>query len=357
MNPIALIIQPSALRPQVFVGVATALCTLTASIIALRLWTNYNHLRKFQIDDYLIILALLFLIWNAITFSLLMYVLNSNPDDVTITHLTRLIAIGIASGNGAIYSAKLPLLFMLKRTFGIKKWLRWSCLTLIILGTLGGVITLLYAGISCSPDLHKPTTPFLFSCVDALTDATIARGSISLAVDVVTFILPIPIIVNLKMPLRRKIGLAFAFATGLLAIASSALGLYFQTAQSTESSTNFANALLFTSVYQLPISPEPLTDKRLTSVIESAVVVMVSCTPAVHLFWTKHAGPLRSRLGLLASSHKSRLSESQSHLEETATSNSGRIRVLTHQYVELGDRTDSGRPQYEAKALGAAEYV
>ncbi|KAJ5947823.1 hypothetical protein N7466_000838 [Penicillium verhagenii] len=338
MNPIALIIQPSALRPQVFVGVATGLCTLTASIIALRLWTNYNHLRKFQIDDYLIVLALLFLIWNVITFSLLMYVLNSNPDDVTITHLTRLVAIGIASGNCAIYSAKLPLLFMLKRTFGIKKWLRWSCLTLIIFGTLGGVITLLYAGISCSPDLHKPTTPFLFSCVAALTDATIARGSISLAVDVVTFVLPIPIIVNLKMPLRRKIGLGFAFATGLLAIASSALGLYFQTAQSTESSTNFANALLFT-------------------VIESAVVVMVSCTPAVHLFWTKHAGPLRSRLGLLASSHKSRLSESQSHLEETATANSGRIRVLTHQYVELGDRADMGRPQYEAKALGAAEYV
>jgi hypothetical protein len=163
--------------------------------------------------------------------------LNSNPNDITIEHLTRvrlrlscnrqfvkllanifsqLVAVGIASGNGAIYSAKLPLLFMLIRTFGIKNWLRWSCIFLIVFGTLGGLATLLYAGISCSPDLHEPTPPFLFSCVAALTDATIARGSISLAIDVAVFIIPIPVIVNLKMPLRRKIGVAFAFGTGLL---------------------------------------------------------------------------------------------------------------------------------------------
>lgn len=163
--------------------------------------------------------------------------LNSNPNDLTIEHLTRvwlretlrsflvklladifsqLVAVGIASGNGAIYSAKLPLLFMLIRAFGIKTWLRWSCVFLIIFGTLGGVITLLYAGISCSPDFHEQTVPFLFSCITALTDATIARGSLSLVIDVAVFILPIPVIVNLKMTLRRKIGVAFAFGTGLL---------------------------------------------------------------------------------------------------------------------------------------------
>jgi len=128
----------------------------------------------------------------------------------------QLVAVGIASGNCAIYSAKLPLLFMLRRTFGIKKWLRRACLFLIVFGTLGGVITLLFAGISCSPDLHQPTPPFLFSCVTALTNATIARGSISLAIDVIIFILPIPIIIDLKLPLRRKIGLGIAFGTGLL---------------------------------------------------------------------------------------------------------------------------------------------
>ncbi|CAL5871548.1 uncharacterized protein PFLUO_LOCUS5801 [Penicillium psychrofluorescens] len=141
------------------------------------------------------------------------------------------------------------------------------------------------------------------------------------------------------MPLRRKMGLAFAFATGLLAIAASTLGLYFQAAQSQESSTNFANALLVT-------------------VIESAVVIMVSCTPAIHLFWTKHASFLRSRLGfgMLASSHtKSKLSES--NLGGTITSNTDRIQVRTHQYVELVESADLGKPPYEARALSTKQYV
>jgi uncharacterized BrkB/YihY/UPF0761 family membrane protein len=105
---------------------------------------------------------------------------------------------------------------MLNRIFGVKEWFRWMCLFLIVFGTLGGVITLLFASISCSPGLHEPTPPFLFSCVSAITNATIARGSLSLAVDVIIFVLPIPIIVNLKMPHRRKIGLCIAFATGFL---------------------------------------------------------------------------------------------------------------------------------------------
>ncbi|KAF4765500.1 hypothetical protein HAV15_003162 [Penicillium sp. str.  len=339
MNPVAAIVQPTALKPPVFVGLASALCALSGSLIAIRLWTNFNHLRKLYIDDYLSVLALLFLIWNSVTFSLLFDVLNSNPDDVTIEHLTRLVAVGITSGNSSIYSAKLPLLFMLIRIFGVKHWLRWTCIFLIVVGTLGGVITLLYAGISCSPDLHEPTPPFLFSCISALTDATIARGSISLAIDVIAFILPIPVIVNLNMPLRRKIGVAFAFATGLLAIAASALGLYFQEAQSTESSTNFANALLVT-------------------VIESAVVLMVSCTPAIHVFWTKHAGFLRSRFGLLTSSHtKSKLSESTTNLGGTSTSNSDHTQVRAHEYVELDELADMGKPPDERKVLRVQQYV
>lgn len=51
MNPIAAIVQPTALKPPVFVGLASALCALSGSIIALRLWTNFNHLRKLYVDD------------------------------------------------------------------------------------------------------------------------------------------------------------------------------------------------------------------------------------------------------------------------------------------------------------------
>lgn len=51
INPIAAIVQPTALKPPVFVGLASALCALSGSIIALRLWTNLNHLQKLYVDD------------------------------------------------------------------------------------------------------------------------------------------------------------------------------------------------------------------------------------------------------------------------------------------------------------------
>lgn len=62
------------------------------------------------------------------------------------------------------------------------------------------------------------TNNYHHSCSHALrlTNATITRGSLSLAVDVIMFALPIPIIANLKVPFRRKIGLGIAFTTGLL---------------------------------------------------------------------------------------------------------------------------------------------
>jgi hypothetical protein len=78
---------------------------------------------------------------------------------------------------------------------------------------------------------------------------------------------------------------------------------------------------------------------------------MVSCTPAIHLFWTKHAGFVRTRLGLgmLTTAHtKSKLAES--HLGGTTASNSDRILVQTHHYVELDERGVVGKPTYEARA-------
>lgn len=53
-------------------------------------------------------------------------------------------------------------------------------------------------------------------CVDVLTRATIARGATSLAMDVIMFIIPIPVIMKLHMPFRRRIGLSLVFMTGFV---------------------------------------------------------------------------------------------------------------------------------------------
>lgn len=107
-----------------------------------------------------------------------------------------------------------------------------------------------------------------------------------------------------------------------------------------------------------PTSSESLTDKRIISVIESAVVLMVSCTSAIHVFWTKYAGFLRSRFGLLIPSYtKSKLSESTTNLGATSTSNSDHTEVRAHEYVELDGLADTGKPPYERKVLKDQQYV
>ncbi|KAI0096817.1 hypothetical protein F4776DRAFT_658602 [Hypoxylon sp. NC0597] len=308
------IVQPSALKPGGFLGAVVTLCSFTATVIGMRLWSNFNHSKKLHIDDSL----------------------NSDPQTVTIEDITILCALGIFSGNIAMYTAKLPLLFLFIRLFGVEKWLRWTCRFLIVFGLLGFLTAATYTSVSCSPQLHIVAVPFLFKCVTAVTNGCISRGSLSLTMDLVMFVLPLPVITKLKLPLRRKLGLVLVFMTGLLAIAASALGLYFQTAQSNGTSTNFANALLIT-------------------VVESCIVLLVGCSPALHLFWTTHAASLFNRFGLSRLSQATtKTSGSSKHIikngDDRGMSASDPINVTTHHYIELKESPMFGKQTYEAGA-------
>ena len=115
-----------------------------------------------------------------------------------------------------MYFAKLPLLLLFLRTFGIKKWLRYTCHSLMIFTALGFLASAMYTGIKCSPEIYDPDVPFLFQCVGATFYTTVSRNVLSLVVDVVIFILPLPIILKLKLPLHKKIGIALVFLTGSL---------------------------------------------------------------------------------------------------------------------------------------------
>lgn len=117
----------------------------------------------------------------------------------------------------AMYTAKLPLLFLFIRTFGIKVWLRWTCRILVMFGALGFLASATYATTQCSPALHPGGgQPFLLTCIQGVTHGTIARGSLSLFIDIILFFLPFPVLKSLNMPFRRKLGLAFVFMAGLL---------------------------------------------------------------------------------------------------------------------------------------------
>jgi hypothetical protein len=76
------------------------------------------------------------------------------------------------------------------------------------------------------------------------------------------------------------------------------------------------------------------------------VVLLVSCAPALHLFWTKAAGPLRARLGLTrlsGTNSKSGRGDTARNVSRNAeiktfgSSNASTRPMQSHQYMELED--------------------
>jgi hypothetical protein len=243
------VIQPTSLSPSDFLAITITLLVLVVCTVALRLWANHAHSGRIFVDDYMCFVSITCLTWNIAIFYILISALNRDARDVTVDWFTPYAAVGIFAGNMALYTAKLPLLFFYIRTFAVVKWLRYTSWALVVVGGLGFLGTATYASVECSPQIHGDEFPpvAFFTCILGITNACIARASISLTMDVILFFLPMPVIKGLNLPTRRKAGLALVFTAGSLAIVASGVGLYYQEEQQRGgSSDNFANALVLT---------------------------------------------------------------------------------------------------------------
>ncbi|KXX80782.1 hypothetical protein MMYC01_203924 [Madurella mycetomatis] len=235
-----------------------------------------------------------------------------------------------------MYFAKLPILIFVMRTFGIHTWLRYTGYFLMIAMALCFFASAMWTGAHCSPGLHTVDTLFLVSCVKSTYHTTVSRNSLSLAVDVVIFVLPLPFVVKLKLSRRKKIGVALVFLTGSFGIIAAVVSLYYQTGQAAETSSSITNAML-------------------TTIIECCTFLMVSCAPALRLFWSRYLGKtaFAAKLGLDPSTAASTSRKSRDIIlgQQQALSKSGQepIRVTTHHYIELQETSGTGVPAYMAK--------
>ncbi|KAI1504831.1 hypothetical protein F5X99DRAFT_371110 [Biscogniauxia marginata] len=328
------VIQPTKIPAANYIGSQITLNITTLVVIAIRLWTNYWHCKKLFADDYLSVVALILVASYSATSSMMNSTFNSTPETVSLIFITRLAAACIFTATAAMYFAKLPLLILFLRSFGVKKWLRYTCYTLMVITAVGFLAAALYTGVNCSPEIHTSLgDPYLFRCVSATFYTTVSRNSLSLIVDMVIFVLPLPIVTKLKLPLRKKIGLALVFLTGTFALAAGTVSLYYQAGQLASTSSNITNAMLAT-------------------VIECCIVIIVSCAPAFRLFWTHYLkkSSLFSQFSESSSTTRSKGSQAVSTPGGVPKSSSGPIRVTTHHYIELRDYPNTTTPSYQAIA-------
>lgn len=117
-----------------------------------------------------------------------------------------------------MWFSKAPILLLYIRLFGIERQIRIISLATLIV--LGAVLTAVNSYNTAKCVLPKSeadvTLAFLESCSHASSVAGISGASFALLADIIIFLLPIPVIIKLHLPLSKRIGLGLVFATGLV---------------------------------------------------------------------------------------------------------------------------------------------
>ncbi|KAI1840834.1 hypothetical protein JX266_012982 [Neoarthrinium moseri] len=313
------VVQPTVIPPTNYIASQVTLNFVAACFITVRLGANWSHHKKFFADDFLCIVALLLVVSYSLTSSMMVKTFNSDPKTVSITFITNLAAACIFTATAAMYFAKLPILVLILRTFHVKKWLRYISYTLMSVTAVGFLASALWTGVHCSPGLHRQDQQFLFGCVEATFYTTVSRNSLSLVVDLVIFVLPLPLIMKLKLPRNKKLGVAVIFLTGSFGITAGIVSLYYQAGQAAETSSNITNAMLAT-------------------VTECCIIISVSCAAGLRLLWTQHIRD-SALLSWVAEARRSTASQSYAagSQKQHSKSSTTPIKVTNDYYVELQD--------------------
>ncbi|KAI1455750.1 hypothetical protein F4805DRAFT_434734 [Annulohypoxylon moriforme] len=210
--------------------VALAICLVASSIaIIVRTYGKFVCVKKGVVEDFLAIAAFgLYIGYIYISYWLLdisgFYV---HQWDIRIKDFTTFLYIVYIGTN--FYS----LTMMIMKASILKEWCRifvpsgvrnsffWTCHLIMIINILFYTSIVIAANLSCFPRrrIWDKTVPGS-KCLDSKALA-VATAAINIILDIATLVLPQRVIWGLRMPMKRKIGVSFIFAIGVLACVSA----------------------------------------------------------------------------------------------------------------------------------------
>lgn len=114
----------------------------------------------------------------------------------------------------ALFTGKAALLLLYYRIFSINSSYRWKIYVTLAIAFVSNIAMVPVDAVLCSPPHGHwgATNP---NCRKSYYYGLV-HGPINVMIDLVAFYLPIPMILQLQIPLRRKLGILAIFATGLL---------------------------------------------------------------------------------------------------------------------------------------------
>jgi hypothetical protein len=115
-------------------------------------------------------------------------------------------------GSLMLWGCKVPILLLYVKLFGVKPWVKISSYATII---VSGIIFLIMSSLVTDGCTGRIDADFLPNCQRITTRAGFTLGMVSVITDAIIFVLPLPVILRLHLPLGRRIGITFVFASGL----------------------------------------------------------------------------------------------------------------------------------------------
>ncbi|KAI0535658.1 hypothetical protein GGR58DRAFT_478305 [Xylaria digitata] len=258
----------SAITLPVYEGVGIALIVIASVLVASRCFVNYQSSHgKLSAHDYLSVVGLIFLIITYAVNDIIIRTVSVPVESLDLPLLFRLAIIIIILVQGTLWFSKAPILFLYLKLFGVNRWLRYISWATLVVAGLVYIAGLIFTLVMCPTDLI--TLERYRTCAHSNTLTGVISGFVSVIVDAIIFVLPIPIIFGLQLETSKKIGLSVAFLSGILGIAASIVALYYKYQALSGDGTQLIAPIFFFT-------------------IEAFVAIAVGCAPAIRSFWRQY---------------------------------------------------------------------
>ncbi|KAL9624830.1 MAG: hypothetical protein Q9160_000876 [Pyrenula sp. 1 TL-2023] len=157
------------------------------------------------------------------------------------------------------------------RIFGSLQWLRLTSYGILVCMFLLFGSNTLVAALYCIPRGGAPWDYDVMVRCGKPISITIVIGTFAVAIDLVLFVLPFPVIYKLQLNRRKKIGLSIVFLLGFLTVVTSVTSFVYRIKIFLGVTDGFWGG----------------TQLCIVSFAEAYGATIVSCAPAMHSFWSK----------------------------------------------------------------------
>ncbi|KAK4220948.1 hypothetical protein QBC38DRAFT_524178 [Podospora fimiseda] len=261
----------NALTPETFLGLGISLTILAGVFVVIRNVVDILKTKKFLIEDAVAISAAAALA-ASIPLNYLTMVVDYAAPGVTIFYVTQIAFAVILVQGYSLWSAKIPILMLYVRLFGVNNKLRYTAYSLILANTiiLGSGTT--FSAANCGPK-RSIDVVVLAKCADRSALSGVVQASFTVVIDLIILILPLPTLASLRLPKGRKVGLFVVFLTGIFAFAASVVNFYLRILMYTKG--QYPDFAIWNA-------------GAICNVIESSIAIIVGCVPAAWAFWTNY---------------------------------------------------------------------